>query len=848
MIEGGLGLFVPQELAEQRMASAARTQQVNKATLIDPNAIGCDHCTLKETWSHITSPKMKLSGNTKTADILCIGGSPNYEEDQMGCAIVGKSGKLLRNNIPKRHLDRIAFTNIVKCAPDGERNPTIKEAHACSVYLDADIDSLPLRAIIGLGAVPLHKYFPGAQIMRVHGNRFPVSTKHGPIWYYPILHPSFVLRLADEQNREDSGATPVFQSDLRRFFQQVDKWEKPYIYNIKESDVTIVHSEIEALALIDAMQDPIGVDIEASKLKPYEMDAKLITAAVSDGKTTIAFSCEHPENPTDWGLSVLLHAITTKRWIAHNCAYELVWFCWYFREFIDKFMPFEDSMALGRLYHERNSIVSLKDMEIMHLGINLKSIVPVNAARIMEYPISQVLSYNGLDALGSALLWRKLHKQIDQTNYKRILGSITATADMELDGMPIDLTESLRLKKHWTEKNQKIIQDAGKLYEVRAFESERSTEFNIASPDHVGIALTAYGKLSLPRTGSTSKVSYQTDEAALTPFIDTNPLARAVLESREAAKLVSTYIDPVLSTPNRYIDSRLHGSYTTMLTHPYRLSSQIPNMQNFPQRKHREIKSQVVAEKGCLLVKFDFGQLQIRIEGMLTKDKHLIEILINGADMHAEWRDRILDYYPDYWNRLVEKTGETERDMILKYGRDMIKGDFVFANLFGASVKNVSERTGIPMSIMQQITGEFWQEFRGVLSWIKARRAEYRDTGAIQAITGHVRRGIMFKNEPINAPIQFGEAMIVMDAMNEISALAHKEKDPYLRPRIQVHDDLTFVLPDSAELPNYINTIQKILVKPRFPWIIVPLVVSASIGKNWGKFEEFAEFKGAHHR
>jgi DNA polymerase I-like protein with 3'-5' exonuclease and polymerase domains len=83
-----------------------------------------------------------------------------------------------------------------------------------------------------------------------------------------------------------------------------------------------------------------------------------------------------------------------------------------------------------------------------------------------------------------------------------------------------------------------------------------------------------------------------------------------------------------------------------------------------------------------------------------------------------------------------------------------------------------------------------------------------------------------------------------MDAMNELNAYARVHKNPHFMPRIQIHDELTFMLPDNSDLPAYIEIIQGIMLRKRFPWQIVPLNVEAAIGRRWGEFEMFATFMG----
>jgi DNA polymerase I-like protein with 3'-5' exonuclease and polymerase domains len=168
--------------------------------------------------------------------------------------------------------------------------------------------------------------------------------------------------------------------------------------------------------------------------------------------------------------------------------------------------------------------------------------------------------------------------------------------------------------------------------------------------------------------------------------------------------------------------------------------------------------------------------------------------------------------------------------------------------LFGASAKSCSDRTGIPLEFMQQIAGDFWDEFKVVQNWIKARRSEYKDTGTITTLSGHVRRGIAWGNEPINHPIQMIEAYIVKEVLSDLNTLARREKNKHFLPRIEIHDDITLMLPNDSDLPNYIDVIQRVMVKLRYPWQIVPLVVDCSIGDTWGTFEKVGEFKGDYQR
>lgn len=823
----------PESAPKPRAASRPKPESI-----VNPDAIGCDACALRSIWGTISTPRMEISGNWQTGDILALAEGPGEQEDIQGKALVGPSGKLLRENIPHRHKDRLAFQNVVRCRPPGNRTPSPQEMHACSGHLKDDIENMPnLKAIIGLGGVALQTYFPGASIMRVHGIGFPIKVGKRELWYYPVFHPAYVLheQAAAERRNRSGSADALFKADLARFFREVDRWPAPQPATVSPTDVIIPTTYDEARSYIARMKDPIAVDLESSKLRPYEKDAELITAAFSDGRTTIAFACEHPSGRTTWGTRLVMETVSERPWIAHNAAHELAWF----RYLSDlPICSYDDTMAYARCLFERQGVLGLDEVSQLVLGVNIKRLSNVDASRIMEFTLEEVLPYNGLDAWASARIHRRVGKTVNREDYNRILGAISATTNMELMGVPYDIQEARTMKSNLLARQADIRFEASRLYEVRQFEADRGSEFKITSAPDVGEALVQYGKCALPRTEKGKQ--YATDEETLSKF--DNPLAKAVLEDREIAKIVS-YLDPTLQAPAKFPDGLLHPTYTTMHTSTLRLSSRDPNIQNYPVRKHPEIRRQIVAPSGCMFVKFDYGQLQMRIQGWASRDRELCSSIINHVDIHSYWLDQILGVYPDYLDRLASETGETDESKIRKQGRNVIKSDFVFSSLFGSNADTTTERTGIPRHHVEDVLGLFWNTYREVRSWQREQYREYRDRGHIRFMTGRLWRGTITGTEPINYPIQGMEADIVMEAMDELSQLAAEYDDWYFHPRLQIHDDLSFFLPLHNPEP-YIEEIQKVMIRVRYQFQNVPLTVECKVGNNWCDTEEVAVFEG----
>jgi uracil-DNA glycosylase family 4 len=827
------------EIVERkRPARAASSGKLDKD--LTNAARGCEACGLRENWSWITTPQMPISGNIKDPDVLALGEAPGAEECRDGAAFVGDSGKMLRRAIPGRELDRVAYQNAVRCRPSRTNDtPSAKDVHACSIYLEEDIAKYNFKAILGIGSVPLQRYLPRQAITRIHGTRFPVQIGNKTLWYWPVLHPSFVLRSGGER----SPAYAVFRSDIKCLFQSMDKWAPAKIIQPDPAAVIVPTSMEEAISILDKMNSPVAIDLETQNLRPYQHDSALLTAAISDGNLTMAFPIDHPETPSDWGLAFLLYVASERQWIAHNAIMELTWMLFYAQKHNIPFEPhdFDDSMACGRLYHARETILGLDILSRIHIGVDVKTLSKVNLHNMASEPLSKILPYNGIDAWASAIIVKKLRDKVKESNYQRLLGGIRSTAQMELMGLDIDEAASLALKDEWGGKAATAQQSASQIYEVRQFQATKQIEFNIASAQHVGDALVEFGRVKLPKTGK----QWNTDEDTLRSAAGDNPLAMAALDYREASKQVSTYVEPVLAAHKNNIDHRLHPSYSTMLTATGRLSSESPNVQNFPKRRHRELRKQIVAPPDHLLVSFDYGQLEARVFGFASACKGLCPSIINKIDIHSKWRDRALDMHPAYIDQLALKTNETKEDKILKGGRDIIKSDFVFASFFGSTAEACADRTGMPLRITRDLLAEFWYEYPGVGKWVKARRQEYMDTGSITLLTGMERHAILWLNEPLNSPIQGTAAHLVIDAQNACYALAKEHNDPYLFPRINIHDDLTFILPEEPDLLTaYIEIIAEQLVAVRYPFQIVPLSVEVKVGKSWDAFVEREVFTG----
>ena len=156
--------------------------------------LNCKKC---ELWKTRTNPVVG-EGNLN-AQIMFIGEAPGFNEDKQGRPFVGKAGKIFDELLSFVGLKReeIYITNILKCRPPGNKNPTKEEIKACTFYLDEQIRIIKPSVICCLGnfasSYILKKFGLSDKIQgisKIHGNVFNVSTLSGKIKIIPLYHPA----------------------------------------------------------------------------------------------------------------------------------------------------------------------------------------------------------------------------------------------------------------------------------------------------------------------------------------------------------------------------------------------------------------------------------------------------------------------------------------------------------------------------------------------------------------------------------------------------------------------------------------------------------------------------------
>jgi len=125
------------------------------------------------------------------ADIMFIGEAPGWHEDQQGRPFVGPAGQFLDQLLASIGLkrDQVYIANVIKCRPQGNRDPLPTEIQNCRSWLERQIEIIRPKIIVTLGRYSMAMFFSGKSISKIHGT----AQKKGDIIYYAMYHPAAAL-------------------------------------------------------------------------------------------------------------------------------------------------------------------------------------------------------------------------------------------------------------------------------------------------------------------------------------------------------------------------------------------------------------------------------------------------------------------------------------------------------------------------------------------------------------------------------------------------------------------------------------------------------------------------------
>ena len=802
------------------------------------------------------SPKMQPQGSDNPV-IYFLDGHPTAKQDEQNDYFSGDSGEYFVNRIPKEWDDRIRANWTVRCHPSKEKDIDEVTVICCENSVLSDIDRVKPKIIVGMGWEPLRWVLKETRIDIWRSRFVPVKIRDTVYWYYAMLSPAIVLskRRMNKKTKKRTTKTEwdtQFELDLQNLFDTLDKnlLPEPKVYD-KDIQKGIMwtegnQSDKELEKVLGWLKEAESWgehanDIETTAIRPYKEDARILTISVGTFDKTYAFPYDYRGSSgvpwTQKQLSRLRkgikeYLVNSGKKICHNVKFEQEWFSYFFGNECLRETEWGDTQAEAYTLDERRGLHSLDKLCVLYFGLNLKDLSNLDRKRMESYPLKRILPYNGLDVKWTFKLHEALEDKLrkDRTLIpvvKHLIRTSPTLVMSQQQGLDVDVEYKDGLIDKAAKEIADIVQRFRDQPDVIAYRDKFGRALQISSPDDV---LKFFKNFKgLDDELKTKHDKYSTDAPILKALKD--PVADLILEYRGVAKKKSTYLDSIADLI--YPDGKLHTNFNAYVTSTGRLSSDDPNMQNWPNAKGREIRRMIVPPENHWIVCSDYGQIEARLLGVASQDKNFCEVLWNDYDVHMEWAEKIINKSPDILDRPEYR--ELSRKEVVPKFRKLVKNQWVFPAFYGSSPYSIAASIGVSNDKVFELFKEFWDTFSGVRKWQGWIKDYYNKHGYVETLTGRRRHGPLSFNEAVNAPIQGTASDICVDAMNRLSEYGYKTV-------LNVHDDVTSVVHDD-DLDEAILHIPELMCEVPFDWINVPIAVEVTAGPNWEQQEEIGTFK-----
>ncbi|MDY0314972.1 MAG: DNA polymerase [Bacteroidales bacterium] len=859
----------------------------------------CQTCGL---YKKAHTPKMQVTIGKDYNGLVIVSDYPGKNEDEKGIPFVGKSGNLLRTIALKNKINlakKSAVTYALSCKPDSKK-PSETLFKCCKSLLHKRIKQLKPKLIICLGEHAANAIIRSRKkqaISKLRGRLIP--NYEFDCLVYISFSPS-ELFYKDSEDRFDKTLETSFRWDMEKIFK---------LWNTKLYKRKVVKKTLEKRKILEGIQlkeiktkseldkvieelyknGSFAFDYETTNLKPYDDDFQI-------------YSCQFGIKDKAWGvyfphfkdiqyLKSTIYRILSdpeiKKYIQHDKFEEVC-----SRRLLEK--PGERilqnsfcTMVANHIVEAKQKCSNLNFMNLVRFGIPeydekthnfLKPKSKTDKVnRIHLVKPDDLLLYGNLDVIttynqGIVLDNNLLNEGKYRWCYELVHDAHLNFADVEEEGFPVNKKKLDELDKYITDLMDDLIEQIGKIPEVRRFLKKIVKEGFKEKKDGQGGLLGSflrspkelqkflYEELKLTPIKQT-KTGNSTDQDVITEHAEKDSVlfCKLLANHRKLFKAKSSYIDNIRKNLND--DGKVHGSIM-VLNETFRSSIADPPLQTVP--KHGSIIENVpwkiireifeLEDTEYLLGQVDMSGWELTVGAAVSGDKAFIED-VNNIDIHAYWAKRLFGF---------DKTLEEIKKLYKPY-RQISKNVFVFAGMYGAIFtsiardmrtyeeyleycKKIYRKSKTNMEFMDWVIPfsenhvencqkDFYGKYKRLREWQDEEVTLYYQNKYVELPMGFRRHYPLTRNEIINTPIQGTSFLIILDSFNKVMTELKKRK---MKSKVilETHDDMTFKVykPETLDL---IEMVDNIILHPPFDFMKDLNVKSEwTFGRSLNKMKE----------
>jgi len=866
---------------EEKMAK--KKKPIKRSVLLPNEKDGCEKCGLyKQTMLH--NPKLKPYGSFRK-EVLVIGEAVTAKDDYNGkpFSIKDDAWKVLHKAFQNCGWSLYRDCKIVNCIDcrsvkivgEGhdsfitDKTPTKTEIRCCWNRKLSAIEKYKPKAVLLVGEKAISSWYSFDEDRNAF-SEVSLSSWRGKIikdrklniWVGHIYDPSYIIRGKDKYFN-------IYCKELRNFLKKVDEplelEPMPKIHNLKKFE------EVKKLlSRILREKGEICFDYETSSFRYFENQHELYLVSICYKGKTFVFPYDFPHKYKNnsrvawWSrwerreiknlLKRILEDPTITK-VAQNIKHEIIASEYLVEDAKVRGAAF-DTMIAHHVLDETAKTTGLKFQTFYHFGVydysrEMKRYMVAERGEKNNFilaPTKEAFNYCGYDSAFTNRIKKIQRRQLKEQKltkaYDLLHTGVIAYADIEQNGIKIDVTLAKKLKNQWDNRIVELKDSILNSKEARRFEKlkGRPMAYNkeLSAAD---LRVLLFDILKIKPIKHT-KTTWSVDKEVLTKIAARNKLEILdhELEIRILQKLSGTYLSQILDNE---VNGFIYPNFNLHIPASYRSSSNDPNLQNQPKRYEagKEIRRLFTTRFGQFgqLANPDYKAMEVRIIACVTKDPVLIDFIVSGNDPHAYWSEKIFSRIFSSKERTKELRQETKNKLVFPcfYGSFYKKTAPDLWEVLTDEERREWKNYNKFEQHIEDVEDDFWTMFKVTREWQNNYVNSYYKKGYIRDYAwGFIRRGYLDRTKIFNFPIQGPAFHCLQWSINEI----WKQNFFNMKSLLcgEIHDELFWdnwrrEFPVLKKKVDYIMTEK---IREDNPWIIVPLETEWEIGPNWAEMKE----------
>ena len=311
--------------------------------------------------------------------------------------------------------------------------------------------------------------------------------------------------------------------------------------------------------------------------------------------------------------------------------------------------------------------------------------------------------------------------------------------------------------------------------------------------------------------------------------------------------LISYYITGYLKYINP-VTMRIHPNFYALSTDTGRFSCNSPNLQNAPRKSNDPVgvRNFIKAPDGHIIVSCDYSQIELRVGAFYCRDQIMMDTYKSGGDIHAATTSVIFNIPYD---QAQDKHADNYKE------RRTIAKNVNFGTFYGLFPRGLQKtlkfKAGVDKSVMEceEIIRNLKAGYPALVTWQEETKADAARRMYSETWLGRRRYLPNIRSDDwgkksfaercsMNTPIQGTAADIIKLSLSRL--LAGLPEREWLKPILQIHDELTFIIPEDR-LSEAVAFIRACMEEKPFPEFDLPLIAEASAGPTFGMMEELED-------